>query len=374
MKRIVAVGAAVVGVGVLVVGGAVLAVGGNGSGDDQRPRTGGDAGAGVGASAGAGTDGGTGKAGGADPGGGAGKGGGADPGGGAEASTPPVVGPAAAPGWRWESYGTVKVQVPERWEDTVYSGIWSCGDRSGPNGANRTPLVGRPWRGPEITIGCPPVPVPAERVPHLWFDEFGAKSGITRFDHGWASEVRVVDGVPLSVFSNDAALRRRILDSAERMGATDPNGCSVARPAVLGDNQRPTGPGLAAIGEVKSIRVCAYSYQLPREPSEFRAGLQISGDTARRLGDALRAAPPGVGPVMRSSNCEHPQDRDDLLVTAYGEKGEQSVIVRYATCRSNGTDDGTTLRRLTTDTMVPLSKVLYAKFPTMPIIHDLTGR
>jgi hypothetical protein len=185
-----------------------------------------------------------------------------------------VVTPSASPvvetdrGWRWESYGTVKVQVPDRWEDTVYSGIWSCGDQSGPMGGNRTPLVGRPWRGPVPAIGCPQVPVPAERVPHLWFDDFGVKPGITRFDHGWVSEVRVVNGVSLSVFSDDDVMRRRVLDSAVRTGSTDPkNGCSVARPAVLGDGQRPTGPGLAAIGAVTSIRVCAYSYQLPSEPS-----------------------------------------------------------------------------------------------------------
>ncbi len=359
MKRIGVMAAGVVGVAVLAVGGSALA--------GERQTGGGvGAGAGAGGSASAGADGGV----------GADAGTGADGTAGASISPPGAVPAAdpAAPGWRWASYGTVKVQVPDSWADTTHSHLWSCGDRPGPNGANRTPLVGRPWRGPVQAMGCPPVPVVAERVPHLWFDEFEAKAGITRFDHGWASEVRVVDGVPLSVFSSDAALRRRILDSAERMGATDPNGCSVARPGVLGDGQRPTGPGLAAIGEVKSIRVCAYSYQLPREPSVFQAGLQISGDTARQLGNALRAAPPGVGPTMTSSNCREPRDRDDLLVTAYGEKGEQTVVVRYATCRSNGTDDGTTLRRLTTNTMLPLSKVLYTKFPVIPILHDLGVR
>ncbi|WP_143465873.1 hypothetical protein [Kribbella sp. ALI-6-A] len=288
-------------------------------------------------------------------------------------SAEPVADPAA-PGWRWESYGTVKVQVPDSWADSVYSGLWTCGDRFRPDGSTRTPMVGRPWRGPVQTIACLSVPRLAERIPHLWFDDSDAKPGITRFDHGWATEVRVVAGVPLAVFSNDAAMRRRILDSAKRMDGTDPNGCSVARPAVLGDGQRPTGPGLAAIGEVKSIRVCVYSYQLPGNPSVFQAGLQISGDTARQLGDALRAAPAGVGPVMSSSNCEQPRSRDDLLLTVAGENGDQAVVVRYATCRSNGTDDGTTLRRLTTDTLVPLSKVLYAEIPVLPILRDLAGR
>lgn len=284
----------------------------------------------------------------------------------------PVVGSAAPAGWRWESYGAVKVRVPDSWADSTYTHVWACGDRErSPNGVNRTPLVGRPWRGPTITIGCPAVPPLAERVPHLWFDEPEAKAGITRFDHGWATEVRIVEGVSLSVFSDDAALRRRILDSAERTGGTDPNGCSVARPAVLADGQRPTGPGLAAIGAVKSIRVCAYSYQ---RPSIFQAGLQISGEAAGHLGEALRAAPAGVGPNMRASNCEQPAQRDDLLVTVHGEHGVQEVVVRYATCRSNGTDDGTTLQRLTKDTMLPLSQVLYTKHPAMPILDDLGAR
>lgn len=188
------------------------------------------------------------------------------------------------------------------------------------------------------------------------------------------SEVRVVAGVPLTVFSDDAALRRRILDSAERMGGTDPHGCSVARPAVLGDGKRPTGPGLAAIGEVTSIRVCAYSHGTPREPAGFQAGLLISGETARGLGDALRAAPPGVGPTVGASNCEHDAQRDDLLVTVHGRTGVQAVVVRYATCRSNGTDDGITLRRLTKATMVPLAKVLYAKYAPLPVLDDLGAR
>jgi hypothetical protein len=277
------------------------------------------------------------------------------------------------PGWRWESYRTVKVQVPDSWQDAAYSHLWTCGQRKGlSNGISTVPLVGRPYRGPVQTIDCGPVSPLAERVPHLWFGEPDAKPGITRFDHGWASEVRVVDGVALTVFADDAALRRRILDSAEPIdGTTDPNGCAVARPAVLADGKRPAGPGLSVIGEVSSIRVCAYSYD---RPSTFQASHLISGDAARRLGDALRAAPPGAGPAMVASNCEESSQRDDLLVTVRGQNGEQAVVVRYATCRSNGTDDGTTLRRLTTDTLLPLSKVLYGRFAPLPILDDLGAR
>ncbi|WP_432945338.1 hypothetical protein ACQPXM_05300 [Kribbella sp. CA-253562] len=305
---------------------------------------------------------------------GAGAGGGAGPG--VPSAAPEVEADQPDPGWRWESYRTVKVQVPDNWEDSSYSHLWTCGNRKGrPSGISKGPLVGRPYRGPVFAMDCGPVSPLAERVPHLWFGESDVKPGITRFDHGWASEVRVVDGVALTVFGNDAALRRRILDSAEPIGGTtDPNGCAIARPAVLADGQRPTGPGLSAIGEVGSIRVCAYSYGTPSEPSTFQAGHVISGDAARQLGDALRAAPPGVGPDMGASNCEQSSQRDDLLVTVRGENGEQEVLVRYATCRSNGTDDGTTLRRLTTDTLVPLSKVLYAAFPVLPILRDLAGR
>jgi hypothetical protein len=276
------------------------------------------------------------------------------------------------PGWRWESYQTVKVQVPDSWQESAYSHLWTCENRSG---INKGPLVGRPYRGPVLMIDCGPVSPLAERVPHLWFGGLNVKPGITTFDHGWASEVRVVDGVTLTVFGDDAALRRRILDSAEPIsGTTDPNGCATARPGVLADGQRPAGPGLSAIGEVTSIRVCAYSYGTPTEPSTFQAGHVISGDAARRLGDALRAAPPGVGPAMGASNCKQSSQRDDLLVTVSGQNGEQTVVVRYATCGSNGTDDGTTLRQLSTDTLVPLSKVLYAQWAPLPILDDLGAR
>jgi hypothetical protein len=117
--------------------------------------------------------------------------------------------------------------------------------------------------------------------------------------------------------------------------------------------------------------VCAYSYGTQ---STFQASHLISGDAARRLGDALRAAPPGVGPAMRASNCKQSSQRDDLLVTVRGQYGEQAVVVRYATCHANGTDDGTTLRRLTADTLLPLSKVLYAQFAPLPILDDLGAR
>ncbi|ONI66871.1 hypothetical protein BWI15_27160 [Kribbella sp. ALI-6-A] len=292
----------------------------------------------------------------------------------AVAVAPPTA--PSEPGWRWESYRTVKVQVPDSWQDSAYSHLWTCGEPKGQsNGISKAPLVGRPYRGPVMMIDCGPVSPLAERVPHLWFGGPNVQPGITTFDHGWASEVRVVDGVTLTVFGDDAALRRRILDSAEPIsGTTDPNGCAIARPAVLADGQRPTGPGLSAIGEVSSIRVCAYSYGTAGEPSTFQAGHVISGDAARRLGDALRAAPPGVGPAMSASNCQQSSQRDDLLVTVSGQNGEQTVVVRYATCRSNGTDDGTTLRQLTTDTLVPLSKVLYAQWAPLPILDDLGAR
>ncbi|WP_432945344.1 hypothetical protein ACQPXM_05315 [Kribbella sp. CA-253562] len=276
-------------------------------------------------------------------------------------------------GWRWESYGTVQVQVPDSWTDTSYSHLWSCGPiiRSSED-VPKTPQVGRPLRGSVPMIGCPEVPELAERVPHLWFGEVNRSPGVYRYDHGWLEEVRVVGGVHLSAFGNDPAVLKRILDSAQPIDGKDAYGCSPKAPPVVGEGRRPTGPGLGGIGEVESIRLCGYGIDgLPRE-ARLLAGGEIPGAEARQLVAALRAAPAGTGP-NHEYHCESARFRDDLLITVRGSIGEQEVSVRYNSCNHNGTDDGTTARQLTRDALLPLVRALYT--PRMkPMITERLPR
>ncbi|ONI66869.1 hypothetical protein BWI15_27150 [Kribbella sp. ALI-6-A] len=277
-------------------------------------------------------------------------------------------------GWHWESYGTVQVQVPDTWTDTFYSHLWSCRPLVYGNSSEdvpKTPQVGRPLRGYVPLIGCPKVPEPAERVPHLWFGEANRSPGVYRHDHGWLEEVRVVDGIHLSAFGNDPVLLRRILDSAQPIDGQDAYGCSPTAPPVVGEGRRPTGPGLGGIGEVESIRLCGYGIDgLPRD-ARLLAGGEIAGDKAREVVAALRAAPAGSGP-NHEYHCETTRLRDDLLITVRGSTGEQEVSVRYNSCNHNGIDDGTTGRQLTREALLPLVTTLYSPQLYPMILQRLT--
>jgi hypothetical protein len=272
-----------------------------------------------------------------------------------------VVLRSADDGWHWESYDTVQVQVPDSWTDTFYSHLWTCQPITYAHPAYAVPKVaqvGRPVRGPVTMQDCGPVPPLADRMPHLWFGAVNRSPGVYRYDHGWLEEVRVVDGVQLSAFGNDPALLRRILDSAVPIDGTDAYGCSPTPPPVVGDGLRPTGPGLDGIGAIDSVRICGYSIDGLPQDAELLAGAALSGQFARQLVSALRAAPVGSGPDD-PYNCQMPF-RDDLLVTVRGSAGEQEVSVRYTACNHNGIDDGTTARQLTQDTLLPLVRTLYS--------------
>ncbi|ADB30154.1 hypothetical protein Kfla_1050 [Kribbella flavida DSM 17836] len=280
---------------------------------------------------------------------------------------PAATSQPAADGWHWESYRTVQVQVPDGWADSSYSHLWTCPDREILAAAGtptdrpaprRQPLVGRPYRGAVFTIDCGPVSPLPERVPHLWFGEGNRTTGVTQYDHGWADEVRIVNGIRLTVFSNDPALRRRILDSAEPIGTTDAYGCAPTAPDFLAAGRPPSGPGLTGIGEVSSIKVCAYAFDSRAGGPALSAGDEITGDQARRLTDALRAAPEGSGP-NEPYNCRTPDERDDILLTLRGSAGEQQVALRHSTCDFNGIDDGSTHRRLTRAALLPLVGAAY---------------
>jgi hypothetical protein len=220
-------------------------------------------------------------------------------------------------------------------------------------------------------IGCPKVPELAERVPHLWFGEANRSPGVYRHDHGWLEEVRVVDGIHLSAFGNDPVLLQRILDSARPIDGRDAYGCSSTAPPVVSEGHRPTGPGLGGIGAIESIRLCGYGIDgLPRD-ARLLAGGEISGDKARRVVAALRAAPAGSGP-NHEYDCETTRFRDDLLITVRGSSGEQEVSVRYNSCNHNGIDDGTTSRQLTREALLPLVTTLYSPRLYPMIVQRLT--
>jgi hypothetical protein len=278
--------------------------------------------------------------------------------------------------WRWESYQTIEVQVP---------GHWHYGTTNNPPclvKELRPPYVGRP--GAIRGIGCRDrLPALPYRTSYLWFDadhrirnrpprdvpDFfrgPREPGVQPADQGWTEETRVVDGVYLTVLSDDNALRQRILDSARPIDGTDAYGCPTNHPlAVPTDHpiasstadaraHRPTNRpadagGLASLGAVDSITVCRYSHHR-RAP--LIASSAIVGDAASALVTAIISAPEGFGP--EDLGCLDVLGAELIVLKVRSGDREQEVLVRYAGCHFNGTDDGTTQRRLTASVVRPL--------------------
>jgi hypothetical protein len=254
----------------------------------------------------------------------------------------------ATDGWRWESYGGLEVQVPSAWGYT--------GDPSQPCLAEpgARPFVRRP--GPSTAVGC------AHELPALnsraAYVSLGPGHGGTKtFDHGWVRETRVIAGTALTVLADDPILQRRILGSARAISGTDVYGCTPSHPAAFRPTERPQdNGGLAAVGSIESVSVCSYSFlSLEPDPAPpLYSGRRLTGPDAARLVEAITAAPEGSGP-NDPSTClpDYWGDRIYVLVV-HGSAREQQVVVRYAACHHNGTDDGAVQRQLTAEVLRPL--------------------
>jgi hypothetical protein len=282
------------------------------------------------------------------------------------------------PGWHWESYSNIQVQVPDGWREGSASPLWACMKKK-PAG----PEIGRPiifLVSPMDAHGCGvEAPALALRVPHLFFD-FNPRAGIFPRDHGWTEETRVIDGLGLSVFSDDDAVRRRILDSATLINGTDVNGCAPSHPAALRPDLRPaSGSGLSSIGEVESLQICAYWTGAGLDRPPLLASAEISGDRARAVGDALLAAPEVAtgwetagDPNLRLTGVLCGVGTTEILVLkVHGGEGDQEVLVRYTECVGNGFDDGTTVRRLTKAALQPLLTAVGRPEAMTPFIEQL---
>jgi hypothetical protein len=262
-------------------------------------------------------------------------------------SPPEVAGPASD-GWRWESYRKVELQVPATWGYGVDLSQWCVGYR---REAKRLPFVGRP--GVSTMAYCPEVPDLDRRVPYVSFDE--DRAGLRSVDHGWVWEARSIAGTVVTVFSDDPGLRARIFASAREITGTDVNGCAPNHPAAADPTTRPRSEGgLGTVGDVKSVAVCGYELRTAGTEPLF-TGRTFTGTAATGLVDAIRSAPAGSGPNNPPDTCV-PEDLGErvYVVVVHGSQHDQEVIVRYAGCQHNGTDDGDTERRLTTDVLSPI--------------------
>ncbi|HWD81606.1 MAG TPA: hypothetical protein VG497_22080 [Kribbella sp.] len=224
----------------------------------------------------------------------------------------PQVSQAPAPGWRWESFRTVQVQVPSSWTQYV-SGPAPCTTLADPAVATIGRVNGWP-ASREYTCTTPVIPL-ARRQPYLWFNDVQAP-GIKQYDGGWTEETRVVGGVKLSVLTKDDALRHKILDSAQPINGTDHYGCAPEQPAMA--------PISTPTVQITSASVCEY-WQ-----GSLIAGSSIPDNVSTLAGQLLgRQVRSGPGP--RGPGCQDPAARTYIIILRAGDK-TWPITVSSTTC------------------------------------------
>jgi hypothetical protein len=263
------------------------------------------------------------------------------------------VPPAAHPNWRWETYQGVQVQVPPDWEYGVPYGDWCVGTWYR---ENRVGAVGRP--GATFAIACkseyPPV---NQRENELTFNS-SHLVGERGFGGGWVEETRRVNGVYITVFSDDAALRADIFRSAQPIVGTDRHGCPTDHPVLANpDGYRPDAAqgGLPPVNTVESVSVCRYAlatYPAMDSAAAFRllSSSRVAGEEAKKVVGAIQSAPEGDGPNVENAGTAS-DAREIIVLRIDTVGGTREVIVRYSGQTGNGFDDGTTKRALTADAL-----------------------
>jgi hypothetical protein len=261
----------------------------------------------------------------------------------------------AAPGWRWESYDGVMAQVPDDWGHGR-TGVSPC--LAGKLDQPTRGYVGygsRPGPIPAIACTGSSRPTPVEQSPYLWFDS-QADAGGQPHGGGWVAESRVVGGLTLTVYSDDAALRTRILDSARTAPGGAHDGCPADHAVTSGPGARPErGDGLAAMGPAESITLCRYTLGDDEQRGRMLTSSRLSDEDSRAVVRAILAAPPGDGPNEPGSCLPETAQGDEVLLLVVRDGTHtQEVFVRYSGCAGHGTDDGRTHCRLTTEVLTPL--------------------
>jgi hypothetical protein len=83
----------------------------------------------------------------------------------------------------------------------------------------------------------------------------------------------------------------------------------------------------------------------------MQASSRLTGSVAAHLVRDLVAAPVGTGPTVTDQRvCGDDPGGEVVVLRVDGSAHDQDVIYRYAGCKHNGTDDGTTLRQATSAT------------------------
>lgn len=266
--------------------------------------------------------------------------------------SPPQMAPAPArdaalpppqPGWRWESFRDVAVQVPQEWGyGFAPTSAWCISEDW-----TEAPYVDLARGGGMVpAILCEGV-IPADKlVPHLVLSEPSAAPAESLPD-GWSYHRLDVGSVTISVLTDAAGdeLAGQILASAV-ISQVDHNGCPAAVPS--GDS--------GALSQLAGapLAVCLYDFDAPGVLG-LRASVGLTDAAADAAWQAMAAAPPGGGPDDDSaSTCQEPtpdpsagpQPDSVAFVVVDG----QAFRFAFSGCTGNGLSDpspGSPLREVT---------------------------
>lgn len=242
-----------------------------------------------------------------------------------------------APGFRWESYRDVVVQIPREWGYGLSPGPDWCADTAV---LPRQPYVDLD-RGSRVVsaLDCQGKLADRDQAMHLSFSPNGGPEPWQAGSPTWQEYRRTVGSAVITVVARDedATLARQILDSAEvAPGGVDHNGCLTS----LGTE--PSGDSLAG-DESDLVRVCLYD----NADRSLVSSTVLTGPKATAAWEAILAAPAGGGPDGSAQECRP----DDLgPVTVVLGLGAADSTMRFSGCVGNGLADASVeggLRRIT---------------------------
>ena len=259
-----------------------------------------------------------------------------------------AVPPSTEPGWRWESFGGIEVQVPQEWGGTT-SGTagypaWCAFGRAD----ELKPGVNRP-----LSL-MPAIACSSDRPADSYAAglELGTSLPVGRQElaGGWLVETVEVAGVAVAVTSQDPQQMQDVLASLRPVqDGFDAHGCPLDS-ELRGEGVRPAARDLPGLDEIVTVSACRYLLpsSLPDLPEPLLASALLEGSDAAALIEQVGAAPSGSGPDDDDSCAPSYRLGDELVVLRlYDGTGVQEVVVRYSGCGGHGTDDGTTTRSLT---------------------------
>lgn len=246
---------------------------------------------------------------------------------------------ASTPGFRWESYRNVQVEVPESWGYASAPRSDFCIAETFP----REPYVDVNRGGEAVAaIGCGESLRDDQQALHLSFTAADSAAPWAAPSRKWKQHTRILGEARITVVATaaDTGLADQILSSAMIVpNAKSPAGCPVQQPAV---------PAVELAGlDASELTVCQYERAESR--GAFRASVVLSGTEATTAWAALLAAPEGGGPDMSASTCGDAKGWPLLLLV-----GTEQVPVAgsVAGCAQNGIADASArdgMRAITRD-------------------------